>query len=203
MAVKKAKLVEKKSTGTPRNTARDAVPPRSEGMRLLLAVKDSLAVISRAAGAGRTSVHRWLSGEGLPDEQARKKLCSAYAIPVDAWERSPSSNAAESEPASDPVARSIVDVPSSSAMHFFDLMTEVKRTRIEGNLSSSEVLKAIEREGALRAQYERAKGADRATEELIVRDHPHWARFEEELMKVLSRHPDVMREVAEVMEKVR
>lgn len=129
----------------------------------------------------------------------------AYGIPVEAWDQAPHAQAGEEPeaPANENAPRAQLEVPSSSAVHFFDLMTEVRRNRIDGNLSASERLKAIEREGALRAQYERAKGADRATEALIVREHPHWARFEETAMRVLSKFPEVMREFAEAMDKLR
>jgi hypothetical protein len=199
----------KKSAGTDRNSERNVSAqsvPRSEGHRLLLAITDSMAVVARAAGAGKTSVHRWRSGE-RPDESARRNLAKAYGIAVESWEQAPAAvpvaQAANDIGGAAMDAPAPIDVPESSAAHFLDLMTQVRRDRINGNLSPSERLKALEREGALRAQYERAKAADRATEELIVREHPHWARFEEELMRVLSKYPDAMREVAEAMERVR
>jgi hypothetical protein len=196
---------KKKSNGTPRNGARNASVPRSEGHRLLLEVPDSLATVARAAGVGKTSAHRWISGESVPEPEARRNLKKAYGIPVEAWDQAAQApQAVASTDAPDETApRAQLEVPTSSAVHFFDLMTEVRRNRLEAGLSPSERLKAIEREGALRSQYERARGADRTTEELIVREHPHWARFEETLMRVLSQHPAVMREVAEALEKIR
>jgi transcriptional regulator with XRE-family HTH domain len=197
----------KKSAGTPRNGHRNASLARSEGHRQLLGVPDSMATVARAGGVGKTSVHRWLSGESGPDAEARRNLKKAYKIPVESWDQAPRPEPAV-EPdrevsASDSAPHAQLEVPSSSAVHFLDLMTEVRRNRIEGGLSPSERLKAIEREGALRAQYERAKGSDRITEELIVREHPHWARFEETLIRALSKYPDAMREVAEALEKIR
>lgn len=179
----------------------------TEGQRLLLLVTDSLSVVGGVAGSvSRETVRRWRYGERVPEEGSRKCLKTAYGIPVEAWDQAPRPPAPELAPlgpADDTEPPLTVEVPSSSADHFFSLMAEVRRNRAVGRLSSSERERSIEREGSLRAQYDRALAADKSTEALVVLEHPRWARFEEALMRSLSSFPEAMRQVKEALELLR
>jgi hypothetical protein len=189
----------KKSSGTPRNGERNAAEPRSEGHRLLAQVSDSLGVVARAAGAGKTSAHRWLSG-GAPDEAARRNLYAAYGIPVESWDQPPLGGAAiEAEGDSAQVAGHTVEPPKSSYAHFMLLIGGIEL--IKPKLSPSEQRRAIRDVAAIRALADRALAAERADMQRLVRDHPGWQRFEDAVAEALEPYPDAKRAVAELLEK--
>ncbi|HYG67928.1 MAG TPA: hypothetical protein VD838_09720 [Anaeromyxobacteraceae bacterium] len=198
----------KKSAGTGGNSAGNSVPAsaqlRSEGQRLLLALDDSLATVAKVACVGsRTTVKRWRDGSRQPESEQRRHLKRAYGIPLEAWDCAPAKEDAK-ELDGDEVDQGgalAAEVPASSAAHFLELMQEVRAARTGTNLAPLERLRAIEREGSLRTQYERARGADLAIEERIVREHPHWHRFEEVVLKALAPWPDAARAVVEAIEK--
>lgn len=198
-----------KNAGTAGNGAGNgsgpAFPIRTEGQRLLLACGDSVATVARAAGVGsKATVHRWKTGERIPEGEHRRNLKRAYGIPVEAWDCEPEAGDVDgvSEPeaprSSVPVAEK---VPASSADHFLELMQEARAVRVSSKgISALERLRSIEREGALRTQYERARAGERASEGQIIQNHPNWSRFEEKLLKALLTYPDAARAVADVLE---
>jgi hypothetical protein len=199
VAIKPTTPTSKKSNGTPRNGERNALTPRSEGHRLLIAVGDSRAAVARAAGSAKTSAHRWLSGFGLPEPDARKKLRQAYGIPIEAWEQAPRSPEREHrEPETE--AEPEVDAPANSAAHFLELIRDIRRIKRE--LSPSEQLKAIKDEGALRSLYERALSQTAREWDRTIRESPQWQRFEDAIVRALSDFPEARAAVLDALERM-
>lgn len=166
---------------------------------MLMEVPDSLAVVARAAGAGRTSVHRWLAGTGLPESEARRKLRKAYEIPIESWEQSPRQPERVQEPV-DTDDELEVDAPANSAAHFLELIRDIRRIKRE--LSPSEQLKAIKDEGALRSLYERALSQTAREWDRTIRESPQWQRFEDAIVRALSDFPEARAAVLDALERM-
>lgn len=161
-------------------------------------VGDSLGVVARAAGAGKTSVHRWFNGTGLPEQDARRKLRAAYGIPVEAWEQAPARR--KQELAIEPEEDVDADVPANTAAHLLELMRDIRR--IKRGLSPSEQVKATKDEGSLRSQYERALDKVARDWDRVIRESPQWIAFTDALMRALDKHPDAKTDVLEVLERM-
>src|SRR4051812_43906185 len=96
----KAAQTDGQPRATPaKRSARAVVPSQadepatfpSEGARLLAAVRGSVQLIADATGTSKQAVSAWRTGVRVPDEDGRRRLRDAYAIPLAAWDRPPHS----------------------------------------------------------------------------------------------------------------
>jgi transcriptional regulator with XRE-family HTH domain len=59
------------------------------GAEQLAATGASLRTIADACGVSKETVRRWRSGEALPDEAHRRRLCDVYGIDPASWDGTP------------------------------------------------------------------------------------------------------------------
>jgi len=203
MPAQDRKISGKKSHGTRRDNARDGLGGAShvsEGHRLLVGMKASVRVVARAAGAGKSSVQRWMSGEGVPEPDARRNLRSAYGIPIEAWDQPPQRvHHDDAEPAEAEPDAPEVEPPTGAAEHFLELIRGFRRIR--PTLSPSEQLKALKEEGGLRKAYDDAVGKVAKDWDYFIRTE-QWERFENLLMHTLDKYPEAKAAVHEAFEKL-
>lgn len=211
------KTPRKEPTKRPPSTTRPAVPPpvddaprpstpaRSEGQRLLLGVKASLAEIARAAGcSSKQTVANWRTGEKVPGPANRDGLRKAFGIPLDAWDRPPAGAAALPRPPALPgtvagLAASIAALPTTRE-GARELLAFVKQRRgIEG-LPSAEYVQLAGKERDALALCHTIEQAEALTEDRVVREHPRWRAMRGAILKALTPWPDALAAVAAALE---
>jgi hypothetical protein len=216
----------KGSLRSPRNQGppeRVDVVIRSEGQRLLLAVKATLTELQNACGASRQTVIDWRFGRATPNPAGRAALWNAYEIPAPSWGRLPSGMrpdppldppATLPAPAATPapaapaaptnghaVPAAVVSAPSSLD-ETAALLGQIRRQLEATDILPSDRVRITDSYTRTLALQHRLQREVDLTEDRIIREHPTWQRIRTELARVLARYPAIADEVCAALDRL-
>lgn len=186
---------------------------RSEGQRLLCALPGTRDQIAKSLGVSGSMVGFLKAGTKRPGDKVQSRA-EALGIPRSAW------GVVATVDAGDAVARPVAPAatapalpPASAADELGTTLEEVEswlrvasrvRDRYLDDTSrdrptDAEAFKAAELANRLLASRAKLKGDARSDEEKLAQS-PRWGAIRSVLAKVLARHPDAGREVADALE---
>lgn len=172
---------------------------RTEGQRMLLHVLGSLeAIAAELEVKSPQSVLNWRSGARMPSQEARAKMYAAFGIPIDAWDRKPFELPVQPDA---PVVEAFdPDKPAASTLdECRALIAVTKRARLQGSVSTSEMVKLASAEASLLKLRAELEQRAELSEDRYVREHPAWLRCKREISRALMPYPEAARAVAEVL----
>jgi len=177
---------------------------RSEGQRLLLAVKATLTEIQNACGASRQTVIDWRFGRATPNPAGRAALWNAYEIPAPSWGRLP---AGLVPPDAAPLAAAAptnghAAAAPSSLDETAQLLGQIRRQLEATDILPSDRVRITDSYTRTLALQHRLQREADLTEDRIIREHPTWVRIRAELARVLARYPAIADEVCTALDKL-
>jgi len=179
---------------------------RSQGQAMLLQVTGSLAAIGLELSATAQSVHEWRIGRKKPSPAAATRIETAFGIPRRAWNVAPGADAALHSAAvavTDVAAWEGVDEPPASTLeHCRQLLSTIRRERMQAGLLSSERVKLASAEAQILALQARLEQAAELSEDRYVREHPAYQRLRAALIAALVPHPAAAQAVAAALAKL-
>ena len=175
----------------------------SEGQRLLLEVRGSLAEIAAAVGVSKQIVSYWRRGEKSPSASARAKVHELYGIEPAAWDRVPT-GAAPAAPAAArgdrPPAAAVPGARAATLDEVENLLAWLGRQRNDPSLKQSERVRFADAETkalALRARLEEKR---EMLEARTVDEHPRFVAVLGAITAALKPFPDATRAVIAALE---
>jgi hypothetical protein len=177
---------------------------RSEGQRL--AVNAGPTAIGAAIGMSAASVIEWRMGRKVPKMQARVMLRDAYGIPVSAWSKLPGNgdgDAVVNESGQPALPPPPADAPAPSTLeNCLELLQQIRAARQQRDLMTADRVRLADTEAKILTLRHRLEKEAELLEDRLVREHPAWKRIQNELARVLARHPQAALEVAEALRRL-
>lgn len=182
-----------------------AARPRTEGQRLLAGVLASLGDIARKVGcSSRQTVSDWRSGAKVPGAAFRQRLQEEYGIPAEAWDHQPANG--RPVPTAPPSSSPAASAPKTTLDQCLALIHDTERDLTEeqceecgrgGKLVPAERVKLRDTLARALSLRHRLESAGELIEDRIVLQHPTWKRMKAVMLRVLTRHPEALREMLE------
>lgn len=171
----------------------DAV--RSEGQRLLTAIRESTAQVGARAGTSKNTVSCWRTGTKRPSEAARAKLHEVYGISPTAWDRAagaPVPPVALPTPPSLP-GKATIDLVNELVTRWMKVSSDPQiPLSMQAKVSDGPLAKYLQIKSRLEREAE-------FLEDKIVLEHPSYRRIVKAMVAALKPYPDAMRAVRDAI----
>lgn len=178
---------------------------RTEGQRLLLNMRGSLAELAAALGDGvsRQSVLDWRNGESMPGYASRARMETALQIPVETWAQRPHPEYEIPDmPYAPPDAPDEPPAGGTSLQDCMRLLATVRAETTRQGLLPSERIKLVDAEAKLLKLRVELESHAELSEDRYVREHPAWLRARNAIADALRPHPAAATAVAEALERL-
>lgn len=177
---------------------------RSEGQRLLIALRESSAEIGRRVGLSKQIIAAYRAGDKMPSTDARRGIEAAFpSISAHAWGKRPIE--AVSEPQGDRVRR--VPGPNEEAIsgtlaELQELLEDARKIRRDQDALAGDRLKAMQLSESLLARKAKLELAAVEADDWLedrLGEMPRFQHYAQALVRALKDHPGALQAAGDLL----